>query len=269
MFKAKLLKAVALGLCLSALYTGVAYAQSGGGSSPASSGRTEVVDNALFEKQREIDTYLFKEHYEEIESKGIEVVYTGVADTHVEIGIADYSEDKADYLYELFGKDSIKVVSTDNAQLYATTAVAEPVLATDPNMLAPDVMPSDTVDGDTPVSNGGTEEIYTTMDLPADTPLIAEDGDDLIAAQLAADSVAVDAVADAGTEELNEEELIYHTTVSDVAENGQEVQLVAARDDKASDKEGLSVPATILVIAAGAAVVGGAVIVTSKKKEEN
>lgn len=276
MLKAKLLKAVALGLCLSALYSGVAYAQSEGASSPAYGGKAETQDNALLEKQKEIDIYLFKEHYEEIADKGIEIVYTGVAETHVEIGIADFSEKKADYLYELFGRDIVKVVSTDDAQLYTITTVEEPSLVTEPDVtapddMAPDYMPKDTSDGDIPISNDDIkEEIYTTMDLPMDAPLLTDDEVDQEAADLAADSVVADVEAGEGTTNLEDSELMYHTTVADVTEDGQEVQLVTTRDDKSGKEEsGLSTPAIILIIAGGAAVVGGAVIVSTKKKKEN
>ncbi len=69
MFRAKLLKVIALGLCMSILYTGAAYAQSTEGASPAFEG-TMVADEALFEKQKEIDQILFVDQSKDIEAKG-------------------------------------------------------------------------------------------------------------------------------------------------------------------------------------------------------
>jgi len=85
----------------------------------------------LTQKQQEVDQY-FAEHQKELEEKGITMTYTGVDPNGkvVEIAILDYTEEKADYLYELFGREQIKVVPGEEIVLMTTTADAsEPVAA--------------------------------------------------------------------------------------------------------------------------------------------
>ena len=124
--KMKLVKAIMLGLCLSALSTNVAFAQMTGETTPASVGAGQSAEmNILYEKQSEIDRYLFDDHAKEIEEKGIFVNYTGVADNLIEIGISPYTEENANYLYDIFGKDVVKVVEFDQSVIYAS-GVAEP-----------------------------------------------------------------------------------------------------------------------------------------------
>lgn len=256
MFRAKLLKALALGLCMSALFTGAAYAQSGGGTSSSFRGEISAEDKVLFDKQLEIDRYLFADHVKEVEKKGIQVNYTGVADTYVEIGISDYSDDKADYLYNIFGKDIVKVVAAEQAVLYNT-------------MEEPKAAVSDIVDDG---------QIYTTMAIDPNTAVSDEDG---------SEALLEDKVNKGGEDEeftiqiesINEEEdladpeEIYQTTVADA---GQEIAETVSAKDTVEDlkrtedgaDEGLSTPVTILLIAGGAVLVGGAIIISSKKKTD-
>lgn len=123
MFKSKLLKAFIIGICLSALSSAAVFAEvdavePGGGVTGQPAGDSKVLD-----KQKEIDDYVFYEHVEEIAEKGFKVVYTGPSGAFVEIGITPYSEANAEYLYELFGKDAVKVVESEEAYLM-DTAVA-------------------------------------------------------------------------------------------------------------------------------------------------
>lgn len=66
-------------------------------------------------KQLEIDRYVFADHVKEIADKGITVTNTGVVGDVVEVGITPYSEESANYLYEIFGKDLVKVVEGQQA----------------------------------------------------------------------------------------------------------------------------------------------------------
>lgn len=119
-----------LGICMSALTSGTAFAQMAASTQPAM-GLAEQSDatKALFIKQDEIDQYIFTDHAKELADKGITVNYTGVADQYVEIGISPYTDANANYLYNIFGKDMVKVVAYDESVMYATTAVAEPSTA--------------------------------------------------------------------------------------------------------------------------------------------
>jgi arginine repressor len=103
-------------------------------SSPGIS-RAEVAQtatsDALLQKQSEIDSYVFEKHADELEKQGIHVTNTGAVGNVVEIGITDYTDEKANYLYGIFGKDLVKVVEGQQAVLFgsstgvATTATAQ------------------------------------------------------------------------------------------------------------------------------------------------
>jgi len=158
---AKFVKSFVLGISICALSAGVALADTGGTARPAypgSGSEVEIqpaeiepaaVSPEIIEKQREIDTYLFKEHRNEIERMGFTVVYTASTLDGVEIGITPFKQEYADYLYSLFGQDRIRVVEGQQAVPY----VPEPI---PPDQAAArDIM----VDPDTPVS-------ATAVDLP-------------------------------------------------------------------------------------------------------
>lgn len=149
MIKSKFKRTLILGMCFTAMSTGVALA-SGVGSQPAvlpgqmpadmvkleirqAGGIQEVpvdsldaavsyptqwtreIKEEIFQKQREIDKYLFEDHAEAILKKGFSVTHTGPFDGYVEIGITPYSEENAKYLYDIFGKEQIKVVEGQQA----------------------------------------------------------------------------------------------------------------------------------------------------------
>lgn len=80
------------------------------------------IDDELLEKQREINAYLFEQHKDEIAKMGFTVTHTAPADGYVEIGITPYKEEYAEYLYGIFGRDMVKVVEGQQAQLYTTDA---------------------------------------------------------------------------------------------------------------------------------------------------
>lgn len=69
----------------------------------------------ILKKQREVDQYVFEQHRDEIAQKGFVVTHTGPQGSYVEIGIEPYSENNAEYLYKLFGKDKVKVVQGQQA----------------------------------------------------------------------------------------------------------------------------------------------------------
>jgi hypothetical protein len=69
----------------------------------------------ILEKQAEIDTYLFEEHYEEIAQKGITVTHTVPLESSVEIGITPYTEENVNYLKGIFGSDAVTIVEGQQA----------------------------------------------------------------------------------------------------------------------------------------------------------
>ena len=269
-----LVKAAMLGFCLSVLTTGAAFGTEAGQTNPSYRGEVQSEEEkVLFEKQKEIDQYVFIDHAIELVEKGIFINYTGVAESYVEIGISPYTDDNANYLYDIFGKDTVKIVEYDESIIYAS-GVAEPVAGGGVDAVEPT-----------------KEELNDTIKTDPNAPVSPEDkankdGDVQIQIESVTDEVAEDGVeadpetnteanpeADPEADPDTDPEAIHYTT-TDADGDGKEVQLVSTADDidavkrgeEASTSEGLSAPIIILAIAGGAVVVGGAVMVTNKKK---
>ncbi|MHB8131075.1 MAG: hypothetical protein ACYDEX_19010, partial [Mobilitalea sp.] len=131
MRKSNLVKGFMLGLCMSVLTSGVAFAQLSGETVPAISAEEQTNEmKELYALQKDIDQYLLVDHVKEIEDKGFMINYTSPMDSYVEIGISPFSDENANYLYELFGKDKVKVVEFDQSVIYAS-GVAEPGVVED------------------------------------------------------------------------------------------------------------------------------------------
>lgn len=262
MIRSGLLKAAMLGLCLSAFPAGIASAGRLAVPAELAQEREEALtkdQEALYSRQEEIDRYLFAEHAGEIKEKGFSIYSTVVAGDVIEIGIVPFTKENADYLYNIFGNDMIKVVEGDISIIYASgfagsdTATAEPEMiegagndgstgaAIDP--IAPDldeaISPEDAV-----VYDGEMTIQIESFDGDTDT---AEDG------------VVKDASASASsTDDSNVE---VRTTA---AEN---YEILTVNTEDASDQA--STPMLVLAIAGGAVILGGAAIAYSRKKEKN
>lgn len=128
MFISRLLKGIMIGTCISIVSTGAAFAATTEDSRATKSMDT-VVEDALLEKQKEVDQSVFVDNVDKIKEMGFTVAFTGLADSYVEIGITPYKEEFAGYLYEEFGKDEIKVVEGEEAMLYTTTTTEDDVIA--------------------------------------------------------------------------------------------------------------------------------------------
>jgi hypothetical protein len=155
MFRKKLIKSLALGMCLIALSTGGVVSAAETASEPAQevllprdtkegsdiepyAGDSLTVEYSqeLVDKQNEIDQFVFKDNADKLAELGFKVTHTGIVGESVEIGIAPYSEEAVNYLYENFGKELIQVVEGINSEIYETTVALAP---------------------DTPVSDGGSD----------------------------------------------------------------------------------------------------------------
>lgn len=127
MFISRLLKGIMIGVCISIVSTGAAFAATTE-NSMATKAMDTVVEDSLLEKQKEVDQSVFVDNVDKIREMGFTVAFTGLVDSYVEIGITPYKEEFANYLYEEFGKDEIKVVEGEEAMLYTTTTTEdEPV----------------------------------------------------------------------------------------------------------------------------------------------
>lgn len=103
--KNKLFLSIILGICLSVISTANVFADS---------------NSTVLEKQKEIDTYIFEDHHAEIAEMGITVTHTAPLENEVEIGITPYNEENANYFYELFGENNVKVVEGQQATTLST-----------------------------------------------------------------------------------------------------------------------------------------------------
>lgn len=104
-------------------------------SSPSFS--ATAIDENILNKQRDIDQYVFDQYKDEIAEKGFEVTHTGTFQNYVEIGIMPYNAENTEYLYNIFGRDIIKVVEgrqittmvgeeeVQEAELYVTTTAVK------------------------------------------------------------------------------------------------------------------------------------------------
>jgi len=161
MNNSRFLRTFIIGICVTVLSSGMVLAGEGGGQSPSYSGQTPMdkaedverqpdilidrndnspdaavssqdseptlrsepsrFDEEILQKHREIDQYLFEENPEEVKQKGFIVTHTGPIDNYVEIGITPFSEENADYLYDIFGTDMVRVVEGQQAELLSQT----------------------------------------------------------------------------------------------------------------------------------------------------
>lgn len=102
-------------------------AQTGSGTAPAAVDAMPVsaldpVSDEMYNKQSEIDKYLFDEHKDEIAAKGITITHTAAGKDCVEVGITPFTKENADFIYKALGTDQIKVVEGTQAIAYSTGA---------------------------------------------------------------------------------------------------------------------------------------------------
>lgn len=150
MLKLKLTKTLVLGVCLTLASSGAVYASEDKSaeltagselavvstmiapdapvSSPANPG--QAIDEDVLKLQREIDRFVFDQHRGEFAEKGFSVTHTGPMVDYVEIGIEPYSEESAEYLYSMFGKEKVKVIEGQLAVTLAAATGAEPAIDT-------------------------------------------------------------------------------------------------------------------------------------------
>jgi len=128
----KIIKVAALSMCLSISSIGVAFADMATTQlapdeiMTTTQAEQPIADEKVIEKQVEIDKYLFGDYKEDIAKKGFTVSTTTVTpDGFVQIGITPFSQDNADYLYGLFGKDMVKVVEEAQATTLDDSKIAE------------------------------------------------------------------------------------------------------------------------------------------------
>lgn len=248
MFKRKLMKVLFISACMLAFSSTAAFAAAVEGQAAAYEGVQEI-DSKLYEKQQEIDRYLFEEHAKEIESMGFKVTSTFTTDSYVEIGIIPYSDANANYLYEAFGKEMIKVVEGDQAVILNPEVIY---------MQAPDTAVSDTDSAE--AADTDTEAINET-----DASKAADSGmaDTVVDDSMAADTSVIDDVGAAEMEITSVED-----TNAEAADNGAvDPEVLAYTSGEAvTESEANSLLPVILLCTAGMVVLIGGTVYWIKKR---
>lgn len=262
MIKRNLIKGFAIGLCMSAVFAGKAYAETGAGVSSASAGVESVEDKELLEKQKELDQYLFFDHVRDIEKKNFKVIYTGVADDYVEVGITPYSDENAEYLYSIFGKDLVKIVSAEEA-----VALTEPYVAPDTPVSSSDVEYSIMDFG----GNAYDSNIVSDEEILKERELMDESDEEF---NIQIESIDADEVAQM---EAEDERIRQGSVAEGIAseEAAKNIAVTSAHDDavrtnsadnEETKKNSLPTSAIIAIVAGGLVVLGGSYLATNKKK---
>lgn len=275
-----LIKKITIGLCMAALFiastnAGTAFAQSAGGTSPASAGAASAEDSLFYEKQREMDQFLFIDHADEIEKLGFKVIYTGIAENHIEVGITPYNDEFAAYIYDQFGTEWVKVVDTEEVVLYDTPVVDAPdAMPIEPDNVASPVMPIIDMGEDTPVSN--SDDSVDEALLKEREQLMADEEEKL--------TIQIESIDGDEPRDAMDPELIWHTgVVEDIAaddiaeeasEDAKDISLEATDDvikttvaDNVETKDkGLPTSSVIAIVVAGVIIIGGTAFASAKKK---
>lgn len=111
MIKNKAIHAMIIGTCVFAGSIVGVYADTTAADTPVSIQIEQVsASDPLMQKQNEIDQYVFESNAKDFAGKDITVTNTGVIGDYVEVGIAPFNTENANYIYEIFGKDQVKVV---------------------------------------------------------------------------------------------------------------------------------------------------------------
>lgn len=124
MIKIKYVKALMLGICLSAISSGVALAGTLENRTAEIAVQDTATDSKLADLQSKVDQYVFTEHFDDIQKQGFTVTHTAPMEGYIEVGITPFSDKNADYLYDALGKDKIKVVEGEEVMLYTTMETA-------------------------------------------------------------------------------------------------------------------------------------------------
>lgn len=280
MITKNLVKKAVVGLFMAALIivfanVETAYAQSGGGSSPASPGTINPQESVLYEKQREMDRYLFLDHSDEIANMGFKVIYTGVAYNYVEVGITPYKEEFAAFIYDKFGTELVKVVDAEEAVIYEA----------DPQD-APDAMPVEPADNT-------SDSVSPIMDMGDDTPAYAHDSitdealikerEQLLADEKEKLTIQIESVdgdepsEDMAPDRIREPGIAEDLPVDGIAKDtsddadarlvaANEIAKTTAADDTKTEDKGMSTAGIIAMAIGGIIIIGGIIYLSAKKK---
>lgn len=74
-------------------------------------------EDVLGNKQMEIDRYVFETNANDITEKGFMVTHTVVVNDYVEVGILPFTQENANYIYDIFRNEQVKVVEGEEAEI--------------------------------------------------------------------------------------------------------------------------------------------------------
>ncbi len=240
--KAKIWKILMISAVMATFSSTTALAATGGGENASNSA---VVNSSMDEKQREIDNYLFGEHGKDLEKMGFKITSTfPTEEGYLQIGITPYKDKFADYLYELFGKDVIKVVEEDQSIPY------------NPN-IAYTTAPGTSVAG----AEGGIDPVE-----PADPDKVVTDPSKAAESGMATTSSDEPKAPDS---EVNEG--VYTTTGTDDVQNAEDLaadgKMVAYNTvSDVQDNEKNPASQLVIPIAIGAVIIAGGLVFTFRKR---
>ncbi len=119
MKKFKFLIVFVLGIVISLLSSNIAFAESKNedNNSVGEIIQIAVVDEELAKKQEEVEDIVYNKNSKEIQEKGFVVLSTGMVNKFVELRIEPYNEENAEYLYSVLGRDMVKVVGGEQAEV--------------------------------------------------------------------------------------------------------------------------------------------------------
>jgi hypothetical protein len=233
MIKRNIFGVLALGLCLTVLPAEAVSAMEA--TKPAAAAEEVTPElKELYQRQSEIDKLLLEDNAKKIEKLGFMINSTGVVEDTIEIAISPFKEEYADFIYELVGKDKIKVIEMDQSILYSTS-------------VTPDQISTDQAEEDK-VYKEGTDAI-ADEELTAGSDI--SDTDEILEIQIeSVDDVAVE-------NDIAEE-------AQSVSENG-EVRTTALETEQAKEQVS-SMPSAAIAIAVGAALLASVFTLTVKRR---
>jgi hypothetical protein len=164
MLNNKIFKILSLSLSLSIASMGFAFAEAN--LDEMVSIQITAVDEALYERQAEIDRILFETNAKELENKGIFATHTGVVEDYIEVGVTPYTPENADAVSKLLG-DGVKVVEGT----MAVTLQYNPELNEenpDPRVIMAPELADDSQIVTQVEEDIATEDIKTTADVEAE-----------------------------------------------------------------------------------------------------
>ncbi|MFC5650371.1 hypothetical protein ACFPYJ_14775 [Paenibacillus solisilvae] len=131
-YKKRWAKVLLTASCMLVMIAGTAMAAPGDAqSSSVKISNTAAAEDKLANKQAEIDAFISGAGHDELAEQGFTVTHTVVVGGSVEVGITPYDEKHANFLYQKFGRESVKVVEGAQAVTFEAAGAADAAAPSD------------------------------------------------------------------------------------------------------------------------------------------